>query len=58
MGEFYQPLPKTNILLRHENLRFGPDLASAGAWKDGRKQYWGHRGDKKKVFGDGPAAVN
>jgi hypothetical protein len=37
---------------------FEPDLAYAVGWKDGRKQCWGHRGDKKKVFGDGPGAVN
>jgi len=22
------------------------------------KQFWGHLGDKKRVFGDGPEAVN
>jgi hypothetical protein len=37
---------------------FEPDLAYAVGWKDGRKPCWGHPGDKKKVFGDGPGAVN
>jgi hypothetical protein len=45
-------------IVGHPEVIFEPDLAYAVGWKDGRKQCWGHRGDKKKVFGDGPGAVN
>lgn len=53
-GRFEPPCDNSRMV-SHPEVIFEPDLAAyAVGWKDGRKQCWGHRGDKKKVFGDGP----